>query len=85
MANKNLKARIQHKHDLEANWNKAENFIPLPGELIIYDKEVDSEGNVLELPTTRTTPFDYERFKIGDGVTTVSNLPFASFLFWETF
>ena len=30
--------RIVHKHDIEANWLKAENFIPKQGEIIIYDR-----------------------------------------------
>ena len=29
--------RIQHKHDVEANWLKATTFTPKAGELIIYD------------------------------------------------
>lgn len=53
--------RIIHKHDTEANWSKATNFIPKQGELIVYD--IDSEHN-------------YSRIKIGDGVKTVINLPF---------
>ena len=32
-----LQTRIQNKHDIEANWNLATNFIPLAGEIIIYD------------------------------------------------
>lgn len=59
---KNIQTRIQHKHDIEANWLKATNFIPKAGELIIYD--VDA---------THTEP----RLKIGNGTTTVNNLPFA--------
>lgn len=55
--------RIQHKHDIEANWIKAVNFIPLAGEIIVYDKD---EGH------------DYTRIKIGDGVTTVINLEFVA-------
>lgn len=31
-----LKTRIQMKNDTAANWDKATNFIPLKGELIIY-------------------------------------------------
>ena len=62
MADKNLKARIVHKHDTEANWQKATGFIPKMGELIVYD--IDST-------------YDYERFKIGDGVTNVNSIPFA--------
>ena len=61
MAEKNMKARIVHKHDIEANWLKATNFIPMKGEIIVYD--IDDIYN-------------YERFKIGDGKTLVSELPF---------
>lgn len=63
MAEKTLNnIRVVNKHDVEANWLKATNFIPMQGELIVYDK--DSTHN-------------YERFKIGDGSTVVSSLPFA--------
>ena len=51
-----------HKHDVELNWNKATNFIPKQGEIIVYD--IDSNHS-------------YERIKIGDGVTNVNNLPFV--------
>lgn len=61
MAEKKLNTRIIHKHDTEANWNKATNFIPKQGEIIVYDKD-DS--------------YNYERMKIGDGVTAVTNLDF---------
>ena len=58
---KQLIGRIIHKHDIEENWNKATGFIPKQGEIIVYD--IDDNYN-------------YERFKIGDGNTTVVNLPF---------
>lgn len=74
---KQLNTRIIHKHDLEVNWLKAVNFIPLYGELIVYDVEVDDSGKVLALPEGRTTPYTYARFKLGDGTTPVSKLPFA--------
>lgn len=54
--------RIINKHDTEANWLKATGFIPKKGELIVYDKD---------------STYNYERFKIGDGTTVVSSLPFA--------
>ena len=88
MAEKSLNTRIVHKHDLEINWEKATNFIPKQGELIIYDKETfanglimpntvaDGEGNSL-LSSGRTTPYTYERLKIGDGATNVNTLPFV--------
>lgn len=62
MSEKTLNTRIIHKHDVESNWSKAGNFIPKQGEIIVYD--IDSTHN-------------YERFKIGDGKTLVSALPFA--------
>jgi hypothetical protein len=60
-----ISARIQHKHDIEANWQKATNFVPLAGEIIIYDPDIDSGGT-----------YHFERFKIGDGSTPVNDLMF---------
>lgn len=62
MSEKILSSRIVHKHDVEANWLKAVNFIPKQGEIIVYD----SDGT-----------YNYERIKIGDGETLVSALPFV--------
>ena len=53
--------RIQNKHDIEANWILKTDFIPLQGELIIYDEDDN---------------YDYKRLKVGDGVTNVNNLKF---------
>lgn len=78
MADKTIKTRIIHKHAIEAHWHLAENFIPKQGELIIYDIEIDSDGNTLPLPNGRTEPYTYQRFKIGDGITNVNDLPFAT-------
>lgn len=58
---RNIKSRIVHKHDVEANWLKATTFVPLQGEIIIYDKD---------------KTYSYERIKVGDGSTLVSSLPF---------
>lgn len=63
MAEKTLNARIINKHATEEDWDKATNFIPKQGELIIYDRDANNTQ---------------ERFKIGDGVTVVSALPFIS-------
>ena len=57
-----LNARVSHMHDIEANWLLTNKFIPKLGEVIVYDKDSDHA---------------YERFKIGDGVTTVNDLPFS--------
>ena len=58
-----FQSRIQLKHDIEENWLKATNFIPKNGEIIIYD--IDENNSIA-------------RFKIGDGITNVNSLPFAS-------
>lgn len=50
---KHFKTRVQNKHATEAQWHEAINFIPLAGELIIYD-----------IDDTHSSP----RFKIGDGI-----------------
>ena len=60
---KTVNTRIKNKHDTQANWEKATNFKPLAGELIIYDKD-----------NVHTEP----RFKIGDGSTKVNDLPFQN-------
>jgi len=68
LGEKNITSRIVNKHDTEENWLKASNFYPKKGELIVYD--VDDNH-------------DYERIKIGDGVTLVSDLPFANKSIYE--
>ena len=78
MSEKIIKSRIIHKHEIEAHWLLANNFIPKQGEIIIYDVEIDKDGNVLTLPDGRTTPYTYQRLKIGDGITTISELPFIA-------
>lgn len=69
-------ARIQNKHDIEANWLKSSDFIPMLAEMIIYDREIDENGNILELPSGRTEPYVVERVKVGDGIHEVNDLPF---------
>ena len=58
-----MKTRVIHKHDIEANWEKAVNFIPKQAEIIVYDKDDN---------------YAYQRLKIGDGETNVNDLPFIS-------
>ena len=59
-ANNTIKTRVQLKSDTEANWN-SHPMVPLSGELIIYSAD---------------TTHNYSRLKVGDGVTSVANLPF---------
>ena len=83
---KTINTRISQKHDFEVNWNKASGFIPNAGEIIIYDAEVDANGNELtgvrdssgNLPGGRTEPITTARIKVGDGRRNVIALEFAS-------
>lgn len=62
-SNNTLNTRLINKHDTEENWLKAVNFIPKQGEIVVYDIDAN---------------YNYERIKMGDGTTTVSNLPFIN-------
>jgi hypothetical protein len=59
--------RVINKHDIEANWSKA-SFIPKKAELIIYDM-YDTDGNKVA---------DSVRYKIGDGISDINSLAFAT-------
>lgn len=61
MENSNMKARICQLHKTEAEWNKLYDFVPLQGELIIFDPDRQHR---------------YARIKIGDGTTKLRLLPF---------
>ena len=58
----NINARVSHLHKTEAEWNNLKDFIPNAAELIIYDAD-------------ETNP---QRFKIGDGVSRLIDIPFYS-------
>ena len=72
---KRMKGRFQNKHKTEAEWVldvytdtskttlRPDPFIPLAGELIIFDKDDN---------------YETDRFKFGDGKTNVIDLSFAS-------
>ena len=65
MSEKRINSRVILKHDIEAHWNNANNFIPLAGEVIIYDAD---------------ETHSYIRYKRGDGVTVAKNLPFEPYI-----
>ena len=69
MAEKTLNTRIQMKTDTEANWNKATNFIPKNGEIIIYATDATHS---------------YQRLKVGDGTKKVNELPFINDIITES-
>ena len=61
--NKEVKGRFTQRHDTEVNWKKAINFIPMEAEIIIYDPDEN---------------YNFARFKVGDGVTLINDLPFST-------
>lgn len=62
MSERSLNTRIQNKIDTTANWEKATNFVPKKGEIIVY-----SDGGGTGIP----------KMKVGDGATKVGSLKFA--------
>lgn len=80
---KRLKTRIALKHDVEANWNQATNFKPDAGEAIVYESEVDAEGQIrkdssgndIVIPQGRSA-MTVSRMKLGDGIKYVKDLSF---------
>ena len=58
-----IKTRIIQKHAQAATWDNAKNFVPLEGELIVFDKDSSTS---------------YPRLKIGDGSKTINELPFIT-------
>lgn len=62
--------RIIHTHDTADNWDNLAKFVPKKGEFIIYDADDN---------------YNYERIKIGDGKTMLSDLPFFSDKAIQTF
>lgn len=64
-----LDVRLIQQHNTFAYWLSHSDFVPLDGEIIVYtDRKAitDENGLVKNIPD----------FKVGDGTTTVGNLPF---------
>lgn len=72
-----LDVRIESKHDTTENWNKAKGFIPLPGEIIIYDDYEVKTWTVEEYGQTVTKTANIPNIKIGTGNAYVQDLAFV--------
>ena len=68
-----VQTRIQLKRDTKANWNTATGFIPLRGEVIIYEDFAQYEVEEYGETVVKNIP----NIKIGDGTTFVQDLPFV--------
>lgn len=69
-------SRIKLKHDTTENWNKAKGFIPMPGEVIIYDDYQVKTWTVEEYGETVTKTANIPGIKIGTGNSYVQDLAF---------
>lgn len=69
-------SRIKLKHDTTENWNKAKGFIPMPGEVIIYDDYQVKTWTVEEYGETVTKTANIPGIKIGTGNAYVQDLAF---------
>lgn len=72
-----VEARIQSKHDTTANWDAAVGFIPLPGEVIIYDDYEVKTYTVEEYGETVEKTVNIPNIKIGTGNAYVQDLAFV--------
>ena len=72
-----LDARIMSKHDTTANWNNARGFIPMPGEVIIYDDYQVKTWQVEEYGEIVTKTKNIPGIKIGTGNAYVQDLGFV--------
>jgi hypothetical protein len=55
---KKLRGKSIFKHELEVDWLKS-SYKPDQGEMVVYDIEVDADGNILELPEGRSEPYTH--------------------------
>lgn len=72
-----LDVRIESKHDTTENWNKAKGFIPLPGEIIIYDDYETKTWTEQQYGETVTKTVNIPNMKIGTGNAYVQDLAFV--------
>lgn len=72
-----MDARIKIKHDTTENWNNARGFIPLAGEIIVYDDYEVKTWTVEEYGETVTKTANIPNIKIGTGNAYVQDLAFV--------
>ena len=70
-------ARIQLKRDTTENWNKAQGFIPLAGEVIVYTDYETKTYTIQEYGETVTKTVNIPNIKIGTGNAYVQDLAFV--------
>jgi len=69
--------RIRSKTDTTENWNNAQGFIPLPGEIIVYSDYETKTYTVEEYGEVVTKTVNIPNIKIGTGNAYVQDLGFV--------
>lgn len=69
--------RIMLKRDTTTHWNNARGFVPMAGEVIIYDDYQIKTWQVEEYGEIVTKTENIPGIKIGDGNAYVQDLPFV--------
>jgi hypothetical protein len=72
-----INTRIQLKRDTTEHWNQAIGFIPLPGEVIVYEDYETKTYTVEEYGETVTKTVKIPNIKIGTGNAYVQDLAFV--------
>lgn len=72
-----INSRIQLKRDTTEHWNQAVGFIPLPGEVIVYEDYEVKTYTVTEYGETVTKTVNIPNIKIGTGNAYVQDLAFV--------
>lgn len=72
-----IDARIKIKHDTTANWDRASGFIPLVGEIIVYDDYETKTYTVEEYGEEVEKTVNIPNIKIGTGNAFVQDLAFV--------
>ena len=73
-----VNTRLKIKHDTTENWNNATGFIPMPGELIVYDDYETKTYEVEEYGETVTKTVNIPNVKVGTGNAYVQDLAFIA-------
>ena len=72
-----MNTRIKLKRDTTQHWNEARGFIPLPGEVIVYEDYETKTYTVEEYGETVTKTVNIPNIKIGTGNAYVQDLAFV--------
>jgi hypothetical protein len=72
-----INSRIQLKRDTTENWNNAIGFIPLPGEVIVYEDYEVKTYTIEEYGEVVTKTVNIPNIKVGTGNAYVQDLAFV--------